>query len=94
MRLALEYMAPFIWTSVGVMAAKLDGFGLKLVNQGSLHFSSKKNVQEWCEVQVPANQEDYCKCIQDFKVAFIVATRALSRGISNFELSLSSPRTN
>ena len=87
--LALEYMAPSMWASIGAMAVKLDGLRLKLVSHWNLLVCFKWTIQDWCKTQVAASQENYYKRIQDFKAAFMIATRALSGRIDNVELSLS-----
>jgi hypothetical protein len=48
-RLALEYMAPSAWASIGAMAAKLDAFGAKLILVGTSCAAYKLEVTTWCE---------------------------------------------
>jgi hypothetical protein len=48
-RLALEYMAPSAWASIGAMAATLDALGSKLKLIGPSLVAYKLEVTAWCE---------------------------------------------
>jgi hypothetical protein len=88
-RLALAYMAPSAWASIGAMAANLDPFGFKLGLVGTTLAAFKLEINMWCEASIKASQELSYKDMEDFKMVFIGATRALSGQLDNIKLSLS-----
>jgi hypothetical protein len=87
--LALEYMAPSAWASIGAMATNLDAFNGKFTLFGMSLTAYKLEVNTWCKICINClNHNHYYKCMEDFKTAFIGAMRALSRRLDNVELSL------
>jgi hypothetical protein len=87
-RLAFEYLAPSAWASIGAIAAKLDGFGAKVVDQGKILYTYKEEVKTLVNHQVKLGREDFYKRLQDFKEAFIQATRGLGGRLNNVDVRL------
>jgi hypothetical protein len=70
------------------MAATLDALGSKLNLIGPSLMAYKLEVTTWCETLIKSNQEQFYKRLEDFKLALIGATRALSGRLDNVEIGL------
>jgi hypothetical protein len=86
--LAVDYLSPSAWASIEAMAAKLDDVWKDLkVHKTKLNLYKSK-VNAMVENQIQLGQEEYFNRLEEFKKAFISASRSLERRLDNVELKL------
>jgi hypothetical protein len=86
--LAFDYLAPSTWASIGAMAEKLDEVSKALALQNRRLETYKGDVKTSVQRQVKSSGEDFFLKLNDFKMAFIQATRGLGGRLDNVELSM------
>jgi hypothetical protein len=73
--LALAYMAPSAWASIGTIAPKLDAFRVKIGDYGVTFSAYKLKVNAWCQSLIKANHDQYYSHLEEFKTVFIATIR-------------------
>jgi hypothetical protein len=86
--LAFDYLAPSAWASIGAIAAKLDETSTTVSRQGERLDDYKEEVKTTVDHQVILGREDFYKQLEDFKLAFIQATRGLGGRLDNVKLRM------
>jgi hypothetical protein len=87
-RLAFDYLAPSAWASIGTIAAKLDDIWKKVSTQVTRLNTYNSEVATPVDAQVKLGREDFYKQLEDFKMAFIQASRGLGGKLDNLELRM------
>jgi hypothetical protein len=86
--LAFDYLSPSAWASIEAMAAKSDDVWKDLKVHKTKLDLYKSKVNATVENQIQLGQEEYFNRLEEFKKAFISASRSLERRLEYVELKL------
>jgi hypothetical protein len=86
--LAMDYLAPSAWGSIGAIATQLDIVGLSVTTQASkLDNFQTENLLSMEDLS-RLNREDFLRRLESFKTAFIGVSKGLGGRLDIVELSL------
>jgi hypothetical protein len=86
--LAFDYLAPSTWASIGAMAEKLDEVSKSSAIQNQRLDTYQGEVKTYVQREVKSSGEDFYHKLNDFKLAFIQATRGLGGRLDSVQLSM------
>jgi hypothetical protein len=87
-RLAVDYMAPSAWASIGAIATRLDELGVHQISHQTQLEDLKLEINVSIGNQLSVSQDEARARLSDFKRAFIEAIRGLGGRLDSAELQI------